>query len=188
MSNNLKRVLIIVFLIGFVPLGHAFEKELKGVVVVAGPDIVLRTSTPRFVNAELVSVLRSGVSLTVNYEVYIHENGFLSALFLKKKVFFQKTLAFDIQENIYVMRTPGQVVKNNDLKTVLESFYSEDDIVLGKTTEFKPQLSDYYIRYRLHTETIKLYPPLSLIFSFIDIYNFTTSWFTLDMEKKNEKS
>lgn len=183
----MKRILFFIIIMCFVTVGFAFEKELKGVIVAAGSDVVLLTSTPKFVNTELINVLRSGVSLTVNYEVDIYKNGLFSRMFLKKKVNYQKSLAFDIQENIYVMRAPGQIVKNNDLRTVLESFYTEDAISLGKFAEFKPRLSDYYIRYRLSTETIKLYPPLSLIFSFIDIYNFTTSWFTLDMEKKNEK-
>jgi hypothetical protein len=179
------RFMVIIFLfVCFTASVYSFDKDLKGSIGLRGNEVILWTSTPKFVNTELVNVLRSGVALTVSYEVRVYQNGFFSWMVIKKKLTYQKSLSFDIQANIYVMRSPGQVVKNSDFKTVLESFYAEDAITIGRVAEFKPGLADHYIRYRLSTETIKLYPPLSLIFSFIDIYNFTTSWFTLDMEKK----
>ncbi|GEM_PF-5416501 len=162
----------------------ALDRDLTGVIVQDHSQVMLRTSIPKFINPELINVLKAGVTISVVYEVKISKKTFLPNFVVDKKLTYKKSLAYNIQDNIYVLQAPNQSYKKSDLKKILDDFYSEDIIVLGKRDEFLLDQVSYNVRYRLTTETIKLYPPLSIIFGFIEIYNFTTAWKTLELDKK----
>lgn len=162
----------------------AEDVNIQGSMVSRNGDLVLKTRIPRFVNPELVNVLRSGVAITVNYELRVYRKTPLPNFVTERKINHKKSLAYSVQDDIYIMQSPGLVVKNPDLTVVLESFYAEDQILVGKSSEFKPEPAEYFLKFRLATETIKLYPPLSLIFNLIEIYNFKTSWKKMELEPK----
>jgi len=177
--------LITLLLLGLVLRLEAADDKWSMTAVVSSNAVMVRVDAPPVVNDELLKLLRTGVSISLRYQFELYaKSGIPIYIFPLKTVGWTKTLEYDMAADIYVLTSPAGVIKDDSLRDIIEVFYRPDFVPVcgGSLADYRAR---YWTRGRARLETIKLYPPLSLIFGLIDIYNFTTPW--MEPEVKLEK-
>jgi hypothetical protein len=179
---------VILFFCLALPLLAADGEKKPGLIVQIVPGKVnytLKAVMPRFLNNELVSIVKAGMPVTIIYEIRIFRKGFfLFHLTPEKTINYRKTIEYRIQNNVFTVTTAEQVYRNSELNDILGIFYDTDRIPLAG---FQPSAdpSEYYLDCRLTTESIDLYPPLSWVMGIV--VNYKTKWIRIDLNDTNEK-
>jgi len=164
-------------------LVFADNKKIQYSITNEADLMILKLTIPAYLNSELVDVLNTGIDMSLVYSVSVYKKRFpFSQHILKKK--YKKRLSYNVQSRIYSLIFRDKVVKSLNLKEILETFYEPDNLPLLKKTELKPK-NKYFCVFQVKMEPLKLYPPLSLVFNFIDIYNFKTAKHTIFLRNKN---
>ena len=158
-------------------LVFAENKKIQYSITNEGNLLLLKLTIPAYLNSELLDVLNTGIDLSLVYSVSVYKKSFpFSHNIFKKK--YKKLLSYNVQSRIYSLSFRDKVVKSLNLKEILETFYVTDNLPLLKKTDLKSK-HKYFCVFQVKMEPLKLYPPLSLVFSFIDIYNFKTAKYSI---------
>lgn len=139
--------------------------------------MILKLTIPAYLNSELLDVLNTGIDLSLVYSVSVYKKSFpFSQNIFKKK--YKKRLSYNVQSRIYSLIFRDKVIKSPNLKEILDTFHEPDKLPLLKKTDLKSK-NKYFCVFQVKMEPLKLYPPLSLVFSFINIYNFKTAKYSI---------
>lgn len=163
-------------LLSAVPAVGASATDLTMRVVRSGSGAYVEATMPDFFTSEIVGLLKTGVAVSVRYEVAVHPGGWWGRLLWPLAVFdYGKRLEYSPEANVYVLTTPQGTVRIGGVEAALARFRETDRIPLPEGG-WKTEPASYRFRGRMRMETVKLYPPLSLFVGLMDVYNFTTRW------------
>jgi hypothetical protein len=161
---------------------------LKVRIVRAGPAYQVEINTPRFINTELLKILKAGVTISAVYEIRVFRKNALSLyIFPYKSYVFRKSIDHNVQNDIYSLNLLGDVRRSNDLSGSLEDFYRNELLDL-KGCVLEEPAAKYFCKIRFRMEELKLYPPLSLVVNMVDAYRYATDWVETGMEQENEST
>lgn len=154
--------------------GEATNRGLSMRLVQGGTPYI-EARMPEFLTSELIGLVRTGVAVSVRYDVLAYGRGMFGRTPWPVAVFgYDKRLEYSPEANVYVLSRPGLTVRLGSLEAALARFREPDRIALPESV--RRSLGEHRLRGRMRMETLRLYPPLSFFVGLLDVYNFTTRW------------
>lgn len=151
-----------------------------------GEESSLIISFPDFFSSEIASLVRTGVPIKINYDIRINKKGFFGGSFsVPESGQLYRSIQYDISDNSYVLILEGIRIRKKELKEAIRELYRPAEIKLSILLHKHVQPGDG-LKCRLTMESIRLYPPLSLVFNMLPIYNFKTLWQYFPLDEYNE--